>query len=240
MPTFYESLNEELTSWIKKQKVFVVGTCPLHFGRINISPKGYTDASFTVVDANNVFYQDATGSGIETVAHIYENSRLTIMMMSFDQGPRILRLWGKASIIEYGTEEFDNILKQNNQQRIVSGRAIIWLSITNVQTSCGYGVPLMSFSKERETLGSFGTKLSNSMPNEEALKGFQAKWNLKTVDGLPGLRSARKQNGEWLLVGDFKALLRRIFYGQREGIVAGVLLSISVMLGLRYGKLFVK
>lgn len=39
---------------------------------------------------------DLTGSGNETISHLWErgNGRITVMFNAFEGGPRILRLWG--------------------------------------------------------------------------------------------------------------------------------------------------
>jgi hypothetical protein len=36
-------------------------------------------------------------SGVETISHIRENGRITIMFSAFDGAPRIVRLFGKGS-----------------------------------------------------------------------------------------------------------------------------------------------
>lgn len=43
-----------------------------------MSPKGF-DGTFSVVGPRRVAYLDLTGSGIETVAHVRENARITLM-----------------------------------------------------------------------------------------------------------------------------------------------------------------
>jgi hypothetical protein len=63
MVAFFPELSEDHIQWIKKQSMFFVGTSPLHFGKVNVSPKGLADASLTVAGPNTIFYQDATGSG---------------------------------------------------------------------------------------------------------------------------------------------------------------------------------
>jgi len=234
MPSFYVALTEEHKAWILAQHVFVVASSPLHFGRVNVSPKGYTTSTFTIVDNNNVFYQDATGSGAETIAHVYENKRLTIMFMSFDKVPFILRLWGEANVYEYPSPEYTKILEEHKQERINGGRAIIWLSIKGVQKSCGFGVPLMSFVQERETMETWTN--SKTCESEVPLLLYQQKNNYQTVDGLPALKSARRANGEWVILGDIKARIRRIVKGQREGLSVGVLIGAALVCGFHFVK----
>ena len=73
MSRIYDQLDESLRDWIAAQKVFFVATAPLGArGHINCSPKG--GDSFRVVDPHTVAYQDLTGSGIETVAHLVRHT----------------------------------------------------------------------------------------------------------------------------------------------------------------------
>jgi len=58
---------------------------------------GYSGA-FAIIDPQTVCYLDYTGSGIETVAHVKENGRLTLMFISFTAEPCILRLHGKGQV----------------------------------------------------------------------------------------------------------------------------------------------
>ena len=58
--------------------------------------------SLRILGPREVAYLDLTGSGIETVAHVRENSRLTLMFCAFEGRPRILRLHGRARIVEPG------------------------------------------------------------------------------------------------------------------------------------------
>ncbi len=87
-----------------------------------------------------------------------------------------------------------------------------------VQTSCGYGVPRLAlntdpddpskaipFLEDRETLSQWaGKKLEKG-----ELQDYQKEWNNESLDGLPGLRAARRDMGERLWWGDLKAWLRR-------------------------------
>ena len=52
---------------------------------MNVSPKGLD--SFRVLDEHTVAYLDLTGSGIETIAHLRENGRITLMFCAFQGKP---------------------------------------------------------------------------------------------------------------------------------------------------------
>jgi predicted pyridoxine 5'-phosphate oxidase superfamily flavin-nucleotide-binding protein len=74
----FDALTPALTSFIQAQQVFFVATAPLDAdGHVNVSPKGCD--TFRVLDERRVAYLDLTGSGIETVAHLRENGRITLM-----------------------------------------------------------------------------------------------------------------------------------------------------------------
>ncbi|MDI1486633.1 MAG: sporulation-induced protein [Ramalina farinacea] len=75
------------------QPLFFTASAPLHnpYTHVNVSPKGLPAASLSVFDPNHAAYVDGTGSGCETIAHAYENGRVTVMFCSFEKNPRILR-----------------------------------------------------------------------------------------------------------------------------------------------------
>ena len=62
-----------------------------------------------MIDDLTVAYLDLTGSGVETIAHLRENGRLTIMFCAFEGPPRILRLYGRGEAVEPGTAGFDDL-----------------------------------------------------------------------------------------------------------------------------------
>ena len=70
-------------------------------GHLNVSPKGLD--TFRILGPNTVAYLDLTGSGIETVAHLRQNGRITIMFCAFEGRPLIVRLYGRGRVVEPGT-----------------------------------------------------------------------------------------------------------------------------------------
>lgn len=101
MPIFYDSLSDHLRDWALCQSLFFVASAPLRGRHINVSPKGLLDSSFAVLGPNQVAYVDLTGSGCETISHIRDNGRVTIMFCSFDKTPRIMRFFGTGSVFEW-------------------------------------------------------------------------------------------------------------------------------------------
>lgn len=180
MGKIYEELDERLCQFIVAQKMFFVGSAPRDDeGLINISPKGME--SLRVLDPKTVAYLDLTGSGIESVAHIKENGRFVIMFCSFDQSPKILRLHGKASVVEPHDPEWQELRSHFPQTRMA--RAIIRLAVTRIADSCGWGVPIYSFVAERDQYGKYAAQIADA-----ELRQSQLKSNMMSIDGLPGLK----------------------------------------------------
>lgn len=97
MGAFYETIPESLIKWILEQKMFWVATAPLSgSGHVNVSPKG--GEYFGLIGNRTFWYMELTGSGSETLAHLYEpgNGRITVMFNAFDGPPRIVRVFGKG------------------------------------------------------------------------------------------------------------------------------------------------
>ena len=82
MGKIYDALDDELTAFLAAQHVFFVATAPSgDGGHVNVSPKGYD--TFAVLDRRTVAYLDLTGSGVETIAHLRDNGRITLMACAF-------------------------------------------------------------------------------------------------------------------------------------------------------------
>ncbi|KAF8066952.1 hypothetical protein FPV67DRAFT_1497197 [Lyophyllum atratum] len=201
MVQYFEKIPDFLIRWIDQQKVFWVATAPLiSDGLINISPKGMS-GSFHVVNANQVWYEDLTGSGIETVAHVRENGRITVLFNAFEGPPRICRLYGKGTVYEFGTPQYEAFLPPEKRQ--IGSRAVILIDVFKVGTSCGYAVPFYTYKAERYRLHTVfqGRELADvdaekeldasfcSVPPrpEKGLKRYWFAKNAKSLDGIPGI-----------------------------------------------------
>lgn len=129
MVKFYPSISDDLREWALKQQVFFIASAPLAGEHVNISPKGLPSSTLSVFDSNHVAYMDATGSGIETVSHVRENGRATIMFCSFDKAPRIMRWFCKGRVIEWDEPEFDVVLDRMGKNRTDGARAILYFEV---------------------------------------------------------------------------------------------------------------
>ncbi|PGH09713.1 hypothetical protein GX51_00393 [Blastomyces parvus] len=203
MVAFFDSITPDLHAWLLRQPVFFVASAPSAGAHINLSPKGLPAASLAVLHPNKVAYLDATGSGNESVSHLRENGRMTLMFCSFDAAPRIMRLFCRGSVVEYNEPPFHSLLAQMQlADRYVEGaRAVIVLDVFKVQTSCGYGVPRLAlttdpatkapkpFLQDRDTMDHWALK--KIAKNE--LHAWHLEWNSESLDGLPGLRVAMRE-----------------------------------------------
>jgi len=173
----FDALDDAHRAFIAKQHVFFTASAAPG-SRINLSPK---DArSLRVVDDNTVIYLDQTGSGNETAAHMLADGRLTIMMTAFEGLPLIFRMYGRGSIIARGSGEYDALLVQHfGGDEPPGARQIVRLSIELIQTSCGYGVPLMDYVDERPNLIRWA-----EAKGEAGVEEYRKGNNVVSLDGL--------------------------------------------------------
>lgn len=147
MGKWLTSISSNVQSFIEKQQMFFVATAAKD-GKVNVSPKGLD--TLKIMDTNKVIWLNLGGSGNETEIHIQDTNRMTLMFCAFEGGPLIVRLYGTARSIRQEHEEWDDLIGFfPNQPR---ARQIFELSVEEVQTSCGYGVPLFNFEAQREPL----------------------------------------------------------------------------------------
>ncbi|KAI0339765.1 hypothetical protein BDW22DRAFT_1347272 [Trametopsis cervina] len=207
MGHYYEEIPDDpkLIEWVREQKLFHVASAPLQGGHINVSPKG--QQSFVLANRKACWYLDLTGSGNETISHIYEpgNGRLVIMFEAFQGPPRILRFWGQGKVFERGSPQFERLMNGGDSElgfpapeMLPGARAIVWLDITRVGTSCGYSVPFMKFEAHRNTLNdTMAKREKNELRVDDPFslhhtKGIHSYWAAKnswSLDGLPGVQS---------------------------------------------------
>ena len=135
MVKFYDSIEPNLEEWALSQAVFFVATAPLSGRHVNLSPKGLPSSSFSVLNPNFCGYVDANGSGNETISHILENGRATVMFCSFEAAPRIMRLFCTGRVVEWNERGFDGWLRRMGDKDVPGARAVILLHVFKVQAS---------------------------------------------------------------------------------------------------------
>jgi hypothetical protein len=179
MARTHDRLDDTLTDWIGEQHLFFVASAPSgDEGHVNLSPKGYD--TFRVLDDQTVAYLDLTGSGVETIAHLRDNGRLTFMFCGFDGPPRIVRLFGQGEVVRPGAPEFDALFARFAP--VPGVRSIIRCRLDRIQSSCGYAVPFMTFEGERETLAEWAER-----KGPEGVDAYHAEKNRESIDGLAGV-----------------------------------------------------
>ena len=180
MAKTFEGIDEKLGRFLAEQPVFFVATAPTGSdGHINLSPKGLA-GTFRILDETTVAYLDITGSGIETVAHLRDNGRIVIMFCAFAGPPRIVRLHGRGTVVLPGDTEWEELAARFPPEH--GTRSVIKVALERVSDSCGFGVPFMTYDKERGQLAEWAARKT-----EEELAEYRARKNVVSIDGLPGL-----------------------------------------------------
>ncbi|MEU6680481.1 pyridoxamine 5'-phosphate oxidase family protein [Streptomyces sp. NPDC046925] len=182
----YERIDGRLRSFIEAQPVFFTATAPLSDdGTINLSPKGLT-GSFAVVDEHTVAYLDFAGSNAETVAHLRENGRITLMWCAFQGPPNIVRVHGRGEPVFRDDPRWAELLGHfpGIDPTPHGLRAIIVVTAELVRDTCGYGVPFMSYDEDRDLHARRFAREDDASLSEY----FTKKEHIaRSIDGLPGL-----------------------------------------------------
>lgn len=182
MGKVHERIDDRLRRFIAAQHVFFVATAPSGpDGHVNVSPKGI-GGTFAVLDDHTVAYVDVTASGSETIAHIRENGRVTIMFCAFEGPPNIVRLHGRGSFVTLYDEGFDELLARfdGGVDESLGARAVVVVDVERVSDSCGYGVPLMSYEGERDLLPAYMAR-----KGVDGRADYRRLKNRTSIDGLP-------------------------------------------------------
>jgi len=179
MSKTYERLNDELIEWIGRQHVFFVATAPSGSeGHVNVSPKGYD--SLRVLDPLTVAYLDLTGSGVETISHVRQNGRITLMFCAFEGPPKIVRLQGRGVAVRRDEAGYAELAAHFDPRP--GARAVIRLDLDRVSDSCGYSVPFMDYVGERPALEQWAGRKSDA-----ELDDYRRTKNATSIDGLAGI-----------------------------------------------------
>ncbi len=135
-----------------------------------------------VLDATTIGYVDLVGSGAETIAHLRNNGRITVLWCSFGATPRILRAYGRGEHLVSGHTDFDEVAARFPAFRAV--RSIIRVRVERMADSCGFGVPEMTLVGERSRLIEWGDRRT-----EAELEEYKRDRNAVSIDGLPAWES---------------------------------------------------
>jgi hypothetical protein len=180
MSKVHESIDPKLRAWIDAQHLFFVATAPLDpAGHVNLSPRGGA-GTFRVIDEHTVCWLDLTGSGAETIAHLRDNGRVTVMFCAFEGPPKIVRLHGRGRVVLPSDDGWPDLVGGFPPKP--GARAVIVVDVTRVSDSCGYSVPLFDYVGERDLLDRWAENRG-----EDGLVDYRATRNATSIDGLPAL-----------------------------------------------------
>jgi hypothetical protein len=182
---FFDRLNDDHLAMIARQPVFFVATAAAD-GRINLSPKGYD--CFRVLSPTRVAWLDLGGSGNETNAHLLADGRITMMFCNFRQPALVLRIYGRGEPVVPWDRGWEALAEQFTL--LPGTRQIFDIAVESVQTSCGYGVPLMTLERERPTL------LKHHARADPAEWAGKYRTRRTSIDGLPAKVTDRYIAGE--------------------------------------------
>lgn len=176
-----ERLDDRAVEFVRAQHMFFVATAPSgDAGLLNVSPKGLD--TFAVLDDQTVAYLDLTGSGVETIAHLRQNGRITLMFCAFEGPPNIMRIYGKGDAVEPGDAEWEEL--RGRFPDLPGVRSVIRVRVERVSDTCGFAVPRYRYEGDRSTLTDWTAK-----KGPEGVKAYKAEKNRESLDGLPGLRN---------------------------------------------------
>ncbi len=186
MGKVHERIDGRLREFIESQPIFFTATAPLAAnGTVNLSPKGMR-GSLAVLDESTVAYLDFAGSNAETIAHLRENGRITLMWCAFDGPPNIVRVHGRGEPVFREDPRWPILV--GHFPEIDAGehglRAIIVVHAELIRDTCGYAVPFMTYEGDRD----LHAKRFRREDDVSLSAYFQGKEHVATsLDGLPGL-----------------------------------------------------
>lgn len=171
----FKKLNRRFSKFIQAQKLFFVATADRE-GRVNLSPKGLD--TLRILADDRIVWISLTGSGNETAAHLRHHDRITMMFCAFDGEPLIVRVYGHAKVLhphDAGWSELASLFPD-----LAGARQIFDVGIDLVQTSCGTGIPVFDYVRERgpQELVPFYADMS-----QQQLADYWGRRNLVSIDG---------------------------------------------------------
>ena len=182
----YERIEGRLRAFIEAQPIFFTSTAPLaETGTVNLSPKG-VKGSFTVIDDLTVAYLDFAGSNAETIAHLRENGRITLMWCAFQGPPNIVRIHGQGEPVFRDDPRWATLVGKFGQvdPSLHGLRAVIVVRAELIRDTCGYAVPFMTYDADRDLHARRFAREDDASLNTY----FEGKEHIAvSLDGLPGL-----------------------------------------------------
>ncbi|MFE7776109.1 pyridoxamine 5'-phosphate oxidase family protein [Streptomyces sp. NPDC057445] len=180
----YERIEGRIRSFIEDQPVFFTATAPLAAdGHVNLSPKG-RKGTLAVIDELTLAYLDFGGSGAETIAHVRENGRITLMWCAFTGPPKVLRVHGQGEAVFRDDARWAEYIPYFEGADGAAARAVVVVRARRISDACGFAVPFMDYREERtQHAEHFGRRT-----DEEFAAYCEKKPHVGvSLDGLPAL-----------------------------------------------------
>ncbi len=142
----YASLKEGDREFAARQRMFFVASSS--GGEVNLAPKG--EGGIIFPDGSTVLMLDYPGSTNRTALDVEAGGSVTVMFCSFDEEPRIMKVFCTGTLIRKGDPRFEEsvALFPDGDPEIV--RQVIRLDVKGVENGCGLSVPVMRFERTRE------------------------------------------------------------------------------------------
>ncbi|MFJ3924310.1 pyridoxamine 5'-phosphate oxidase family protein [Streptomyces sp. NPDC090022] len=184
MGKLHERIDGRLREFIEAQPVFFTATAPLAGdGHVNLSPKGRA-GTLVVIDELTLAYLDFGGSGAETIAHVRENGRITLMWCAFSGPPNIVRIHGEGEAVFRDDPRWPELVALFGDADGPAARAVIVVHAKRIADVCGYAVPFMEYQGERMLHADYFGRKSD----EEFAQYCEKKDHIgRSLDGLPAL-----------------------------------------------------
>lgn len=159
MATYYSAITEEQAALINNAPLFFVATAdpglapgPHNVGPVNLSPRG--GVPLHILSPNRVAFLDYPGSGNETARHVMSGSSITVLICSFEEEEAaIVRLYGTATVMPVAESPLAELLLEHAAKELpLKPRQVFDIAVEQTMTSCGYGVPAMTFVRDRRVI----------------------------------------------------------------------------------------
>src|SRR5262249_48913411 len=108
-----------------------------------------------------------------------------LMFCAFEGPPRIVRLSGRGRLVTPNDPAFRDLAPRFPDH--LGTRSIIIVDLDRIADSCGFGVPLYRYERERRQLIGWAER-----KGADGLLSYHDERNAESIDGLPGLPSTRR------------------------------------------------
>ncbi|MFB6563409.1 pyridoxamine 5'-phosphate oxidase family protein [Streptomyces sp. NPDC056400] len=184
MGKLHDRIDSRLRAFIEAQPLFFTATAPLAGdGHVNLSPKGRS-GTLVVIDEQTLAYLDFGGSGAETIAHVRENGRITLMWCAFSGPPNIVRIHGEGEAVFRDDPRWGELITLFGEADGPAARAVVLVHARRIADVCGYAVPLMEYQGERTLHAEYFARKTDE---EFAAYCEKKEFIGSSLDGLPAL-----------------------------------------------------